>query len=164
METKLANRTRCCRGKNVKFTVCTKGQTIQLVFKAGHQVFSSRSLALAPSIVAMLLRKAPIMTGAKKAWSQKTRAAVSTRRLAKLTLRARNPNQVVATGPKTQPPYRAILPVRVRSWFLSPRFSTSCCAVMSPVANRTAVVTLCVSKGRAARRPLYLTLLVSRAW
>lgn len=47
-------------------------------------------------------------------------------------------------------------PVRVRSWALTPRFSTSCWAVISPVAKRTAVVTLWVRSGRAVRRALYL--------
>lgn len=46
--------------------------------------------------------------------------------------------------------------VREVSWPLMPLFSTSCWAVMSPVANRTAVVTPCVRNGRAASLPLYL--------
>lgn len=79
----------------------TKGQTIQLVWRAGHQVFSRRAFALEPSMVAMLLKKTPIMTGAKASWSQATRARISMRGLGRFTRRARKPNQVVAMGPKT---------------------------------------------------------------
>ena len=54
------------------------------------------------------------------------------------------------------PPYNAILPVRANSWFLSPFFSTNCCAIVSPVANNTAVVTLCVKRGLEANFIWYL--------
>jgi hypothetical protein len=52
-------------------------------------------------------------------------------------------------------------PVRDKSCFSSPFLSTTCCAVMSPVANRTAVVMLCVSSGRAASLAWYLPIMMS---
>lgn len=55
------------------------------------------------------------------------------------------------------PPYRAMRPVRTTSCFCTPLFSTSCWAVMSPVANRMAVVTLWVSSGREASLAWYLS-------
>jgi hypothetical protein len=48
------------------------------------------------------------------------------------------------------PPYNAMRPERARSWFRKPFFSTNCCAMVSPVANSTAVVMLWVSNGREA--------------
>jgi hypothetical protein len=54
------------------------------------------------------------------------------------------------------PPYANIRPVRANSCLSSPFFSTTCCAVMSPTANSTAVVMLCVSSGRAASLRWYL--------
>lgn len=54
------------------------------------------------------------------------------------------------------PPYNAIRPVLAKSCFSNPFFSTSCCAMVSPVANNTAVVTLCVRIGREASFIWYL--------
>lgn len=98
----LAKKRRYCKGMSEKLMTWTAGQTIQLAFSAGHQVLSMRSFTLLPSMVAMLLRNTPIMTGAKPSWSQATRARTSAFLLfLTLTLRARNANHVVATGPKT---------------------------------------------------------------
>lgn len=47
-------------------------------------------------------------------------------------------------------------PVRASSCFSRPFFSTACCAVISPTANSTAVVTLCVNNGREASFRWYL--------
>jgi hypothetical protein len=54
------------------------------------------------------------------------------------------------------PPYSAMRPVRAISWFFQPFFSTSCWAIVSPVAKSTAVVTLWVRIGREASFAWYL--------
>ena len=97
----LAKKRRYCKGMSEKLMTWTAGQSIQFAFKAGHHVLSMRSFALLPSMVAMLPRKTPIMTGAKPSWSQATRVRTSAFLFGTLTLRARKANQVVATGPKT---------------------------------------------------------------
>lgn len=52
-------------------------------------------------MVAMLLRKTPIMVGAKTPWSTATRARISAFLLGSTTRRCRNLNHVVAAGPNT---------------------------------------------------------------
>lgn len=118
-------------------------------------------------------------------WSQATRARISAFLFWRTTLFCRNLNQVVAAGPKIAgggkecqrgklclkcnwncigeggkvdrpPPYKAMRPVRARSCFSSPFFSTSCWAIVSPVAKSTAVVTLWVRIGREASFIWYL--------
>lgn len=59
-------------------------------------------------------------------------------------------------GEEVPPPYKAMRPVRASSWFFNPFFSTSCWAMVSPVANRTAVVMLWVSRGLEASFLWYL--------
>lgn len=58
------------------------------------------------------------------------------------------------------PPYRIMRPVRVKSCLATPFFSIACWAIISPVAKRIAVVTLCVVSGRVASFNLYLWVLL----
>jgi len=53
-------------------------------------------------------------------------------------------------------PYSAIRPVLADSWFWRPFFSTNCCAMTSPAANRTVVAMLCVKIGCDASLRWYL--------
>jgi hypothetical protein len=54
------------------------------------------------------------------------------------------------------PPYPAMRPVRARSWPWTPRFSTSCCAIVSPVPKRMAVVSAWVTSGALLSFAWYL--------
>jgi hypothetical protein len=115
-----------------------------------------------------------MLTGAKRNWSQATRARIVPLTDDVLTYFVRTPYQVVAAGPKmtargvswwwwlerqrdyVRPPYPAMRPVRARSWPWTPRFSTSCCAIVSPVPKRMAVVSAWVTSGALLSFAWYL--------
>ena len=75
-------------------------------------------------------------------WSRATFVAMFAGFEANWTRSRTLPNQIEARGEKTAPPYRARRRVRGMSW-LERRFSTSCWAMVSPVANKTPPVRHC---------------------
>lgn len=96
----MTTKTLCSMGTYLKFVNCTHGQIIKFFWYPGRYASLSRCLTLAPSRYAMLDRKRPMLTGAKRNWSHATRARMVPFLEDVFTLRTRNSYHFVAAGPK----------------------------------------------------------------
>jgi hypothetical protein len=84
----------------LKLANCTHGHTMKFLVRPGTYACSRRAFTEDPSRYAIDDRKRPMLTGAKRNWSQATRARIVPLTDDVLTYFVRTPYQVVAAGPK----------------------------------------------------------------